>query len=110
MGNVKDKVVIINDDIVGSGGTLVNAANAAKEAGAKYILAICTHAIGSDTEDETFEQRILNSSIDELIVTDTRPYFEEKLRERKELKKMTTIVSIAPFWQKQLKGILMGRQ
>lgn len=48
-GDVKDKVVILVDDIVTSGGTLINAATMCKEKGAKHVVAAITHFdIGHD--------------------------------------------------------------
>jgi ribose-phosphate pyrophosphokinase len=67
LGDVKGKLVVIPDDIWASGRTQDNAANQAKEEGAEYIIAIATHpqCLGNSYD------RLTNSPIDLLVVTDT---------------------------------------
>ena len=67
VGNVKDKICIITDDIIDSGGTIVNAAKALKDKGAKDIYVYVTHAVLSGNA----VKKINNSLIKKLIVTDT---------------------------------------
>jgi len=67
VGNVKNKTCIIVDDIIDSGGTIVNAAKALKDKGAKEIYVYITHAVLSGTAVEKIDR----SSIKKLIVTDT---------------------------------------
>jgi ribose-phosphate pyrophosphokinase len=67
IGEVKGKNVLIVDDLIDTAGTLTNAAAALKERGALSIKAICTHPILSGPAF----QRIEDSPIDELLVTDT---------------------------------------
>jgi ribose-phosphate pyrophosphokinase len=67
VGDVKNKTVIIVDDIVDTAGTLCNAADALKEKGAKEIFACCTHPVLSNDANK----KIQNSNLKELIVTDT---------------------------------------
>lgn len=69
IGNVKDKNVIILDDIMDTGGTLCKAAERVKELGALKVYAMCTHALLSGNAIERLE----NSAIDKVIVTDTVP-------------------------------------
>ena len=69
IGEVKGRDVIIVDDMVDTAGTLTKAADIMMENGAKSVRAICTHAILSG---EAFE-RIEQSKLTELIVTDTIP-------------------------------------
>ena len=57
------------DDIVDTAGTLCKAADALLEKGARTVKAICTHAVLSGSAYETIE----NSSLSEIIVTDTIP-------------------------------------
>jgi len=72
IGDVKGKDVFIIDDIVDTAGTLTKAARALKEAGAQSVCACCTHPVLSGASIE----RIQNSEIKELIVTDTIPLSE----------------------------------
>ncbi|MBR7067300.1 MAG: ribose-phosphate pyrophosphokinase [Bacteroidales bacterium] len=85
IGDVEDKNVIIVDDMVDTAGTLTKAANLMKERGARSVRAICTHPVLSG---EAYE-RIAESSLDELIVTDSIP-----LRSDKETSKIT-VLSVA---------------
>jgi ribose-phosphate pyrophosphokinase len=73
VGEVKDKPVIILDDMIDSGGTLIKSAEFLKEKGAKKIMAAATHGIFSKEAPERLNQSI----IDEIIITDTMPH--EKL-------------------------------
>jgi ribose-phosphate pyrophosphokinase len=67
IGDVKDRDVIIFDDMVDTAGTLVLSADALKKEGARRILAACTHPVLSGPAIEKIE----NSPIEKLIVTDT---------------------------------------
>lgn len=67
IGNVEGKNCIIIDDIVDTAGSLVEGAKALKEFGAKSVMACVTHAVLTDPACE----RIANSNIKELIVTNT---------------------------------------
>lgn len=74
IGDIKDKDIILLDDMIDTAGTIVNSAKALKERGAKNVYACCTHAVLSGPAIE----RIKDSVIDELIVLDTVPLTEEK--------------------------------
>ena len=67
VGNVHNKICIIVDDIIDSGGTIVNAVKALKNKGAKDVYVYITHAVLSGSAVE----KINKSSIKKLIVTDT---------------------------------------
>jgi len=67
IGDVFGKSCILIDDIVDSGGTLINAAEALLEAGAKEVLAYITHGVLSEGACE----RISASNLKELVVTDS---------------------------------------
>ena len=69
IGEVAGKNVILVDDMIDTGGTLTKAADLMTERGAKSVRAICTHPILSGEAIE----RIENSSLIELIVSDTIP-------------------------------------
>jgi len=74
IGNVKDKKVILVDDMIDTAGTICNAANALKEHGAKEVYACCTHPVLSGPAIE----RIEKSEIKELVVLDTIELPKEK--------------------------------
>jgi ribose-phosphate pyrophosphokinase len=67
IGRVRGKNCIIYDDIIDTGGSVVAAANALKEAGAKDVYACCTHPVMSGDA----MNRITNSPISEMVCTDT---------------------------------------
>ena len=73
IGEVKDRTCIIMDDMVDTANTLCEAARALKEHGAKRVLAYCTHPVLSGSAIE----RVNNSALDELVVTDTIPLRDE---------------------------------
>ena len=67
IGEVNGKSCILIDDIVDSGGTLVNAANALLKAGAKEVMAYITHGVLSGGA----VSRIQNSNLKSLVLTDS---------------------------------------
>ena len=67
IGDVKDHTCIIVDDIIDSGGTIVNAAKALKERGAKDVYVYITHGVLSGDA----VKKIKNSLIKNLVITDT---------------------------------------
>ena len=67
IGNVKNKTCIIVDDIIDSGGTIVNAVDALKKSGANEVYVFITHAVLSGDAIK----KIKNSKIKKLITTDT---------------------------------------
>jgi len=69
IGDVQDKTAVIFDDMVDTAGTLCNAAAALKEKGANKIVAYAAHPVLSGPAIE----RIRESELDELVVTDTIP-------------------------------------
>ncbi len=73
IGEVEGKTCIIVDDMVDTAGTLCKAADALKDHGAKGVFAYCTHPVLSGKAIENVE----NSSMNELVVTDTIPLSAE---------------------------------
>ena len=69
IGDVKDKDVVLIDDICDTGGTLAKAAGLLKDKGARSVRAMCTHPILSGKAYENIE----NSVLEELVVCDTIP-------------------------------------
>jgi ribose-phosphate pyrophosphokinase len=70
IGEVEDKNVIIFDDIVSTASTLVEAARAVREAGAREVYAACTHGVLCGDAVE----RIVASDVKELVITDSIPH------------------------------------
>jgi ribose-phosphate pyrophosphokinase len=73
IGEVEGKTCIIVDDMVDTAGTLCKAADALKDRGAKGVFAYCTHPVLSGKAIENVQ----NSTMDELVVTDTIPLSAE---------------------------------
>ena len=87
IGNVEGKTAILIDDIIDTGGTITLAADALIENGATEVYACCTHPVLSGPAIE----RIENSQIKELVITNSIPLPEEKFIDR------ITTLSVAPL-------------
>lgn len=74
IGDVKNKRVVLVDDLIDTAGTIVNASNALQEIGAKEVYACCTHAVLSGPAMD----RIQNSGIKELVALNTITLSDEK--------------------------------
>ena len=96
IGDVRDKVAIILDDMVDTAGTLTQGAKALKENGAKAIYACATHGVLSGPAIE----RINNSDIEEIVLTDTIP-----LGERQEQTDKVKVLSVADLLAEAIKRI-----
>ncbi len=96
IGDVKGKDVIILDDMIDTAGTTTQAAQALKDSGAERVLAACSHAVLSGPAIE----RINNSVLEEVIVTDTIP-MDDKMSACKKLK----VLSVAPLLSEAIKRI-----
>ncbi|OUS40987.1 ribose-phosphate pyrophosphokinase, partial [Oleispira antarctica] len=69
IGDVEGRTCVLVDDMVDTAGTLCHAAAALKDRGAKAVVAYCTHPVLSGPAID----RLKNSAIDELVVSDTIP-------------------------------------
>ncbi|MBI4574104.1 MAG: ribose-phosphate pyrophosphokinase [candidate division NC10 bacterium] len=87
IGEVRDRDVILLDDIIDTAGTIIQAVSALKAEGARRIVASCTHPVLSGQAIERLE----GSVIEEVVVTNTIP-----LREDQQSKKIT-VLSVAPL-------------
>ena len=96
VGNVKNKNCVIVDDIIDSGGTIVNASKALREKGAKDIYVYITHAVLSGEAIHKIEK----SQIKKLITTDTIDN-SKKIRKSKKIE----IISLAPMISEAMKRI-----
>lgn len=84
IGDVSGRTCFIIDDMIDTAGTLCEAAYALKHAGAKHVLAYCTHPILSGNAVENIE----NSFLDEIVVTDTIP-LSDQARECKKIRQLS---------------------
>jgi ribose-phosphate pyrophosphokinase len=82
IGEVEGKTAVIVDDIIDTAGSIVNGVQALVEKGAKEVYAACTHPVLSDPA----YQRIADSPLKEVVVTDTIP-----LREGAERRKIVVL-------------------
>ncbi len=95
IGDVKDKQAVIFDDEIETGGSMIETAKILESFGAKEIYAGCTHGVLAGPAIE----RIKNSPIKELVVTNTVPIPEEKQIDK------ITILSMAPLFAEAIKRI-----
>jgi ribose-phosphate pyrophosphokinase len=98
IGDIKDKNVILLDDIIDTAGTITGGAKALMDLGAKKVYAACTHPVLSGPAIE----RINNSVIDELITTNTIPLTDDKKSD-----KILTL-SVAPIFASAINRIYEG--
>jgi ribose-phosphate pyrophosphokinase len=85
--NVKDQTVIILDDIISTGGTIVGAAKILRKQGAKHVFCGCVHGLLIGDA----EKRILDAGVEEIVGTDSVPGSVSK-------------VSLAPLISQELKA------
>lgn len=74
IGDVKDKICIINDDMIDTGGTIAAAAESLRNHGAKEVYICCTHPVFSGAAYE----KLLAAPVEEIVVCDTIAVPEEK--------------------------------
>ena len=79
------------DDLIDTGGTIVNASNALLNIGAKEVYACCTHGVLSGPAVE----RIKNSGILELVISDTKPLPKETHKSKIKILSVPDIFSTA---------------
>lgn len=93
IGDVKDKDVILVDDMIDTAGTMCKAAAALKNAGANSVIALGTHAVLSGDAIAKIDASVL----DEVILTDTIPLSKSS--------KKITIISVAPLFGEVIRRI-----
>tara|TARA_Y100000748_G_scaffold299020_1_gene295188 strand:+ start:574 stop:1515 length:942 start_codon:yes stop_codon:yes gene_type:complete len=98
VGNLKNKKVLIIDDMIDTAGTICNAAEAAMDNGAISVTAIATHPVLSGPAIE----RLSNSKITKVIVCDTINMTEDKNFDKLE------IISVASVFGEAIKRIIDG--
>jgi ribose-phosphate pyrophosphokinase len=99
VGNVKGKNVLLIDDMIDAGDTIVHAANYLKEKGAKRIFAAATHGLFSGDA----LSKISQSALEKVIVTDSVLHRAEVVKNPK-----IEIVSVAPLLAEAIKRIETG--
>jgi ribose-phosphate pyrophosphokinase len=95
IGDVNGKDVILVDDIIDTAGTMVNAAQALRERGARSVYACATHGVLSGPAVD----RLRDSCISEIVLTNTIPLSEEKNLD------IITQLSIAPLFAEAIDRI-----
>ena len=96
IGDVRGKIAIILDDMIDTAGTLTQAAKALKENGARAIYACATHGVLSGPAIE----RINNSDIEEIVLTDTIP-----LGDKEQLSSKVRMLSVADLLAEAIRRI-----
>ncbi len=100
-GDIKNKTVIIIDDLISTGGTIARAAAACQNSGANRVMALATHGIFAGKADEKLQEKALN----QIIISNTIPAFR---LENMEVKNKVIVVDAAPFFAKVIKRIYEG--
>lgn len=99
IGKVKDKNVLLVDDIISTGGTIINAAAFLKSQGAKSVRLAIVHGVFTGDAVE----KIQHPAVDEIFVTDTIAQREE-IRKIKKVK----IATVAPLLAKAIEHVQRG--
>ncbi len=97
IGDVKDKDTLLLDDLIDTAGTVVQAAEALKERGARKVAAACTHAVLSGPAVDRINS---SGALEEVIVTNTIP-----LDSKKEKCSKLTVLSVAQLFAEAIKRI-----
>jgi ribose-phosphate pyrophosphokinase len=95
VGDVRGRTCVLVDDLIDTAGTIVQAAEALKENGAAEVIAAATHAVLSGPAVD----RLKNSPISELIITNTLPVPEERRIPQ------LTVLSIAPLIARAIREV-----
>jgi ribose-phosphate pyrophosphokinase len=95
VGEVRDRICVLVDDMIDTAGTVVKAAEALTQAGAAGVVIVATHAILSDPAVD----RLKNSSASEVIVTNTLPIPSERQFDK------LTVLSIAPLISRAIREV-----
>jgi ribose-phosphate pyrophosphokinase len=100
IGDVESRDVIIPDDEILTGGTIIAAARIARENGARRVTAACVHPI---LADHAVEKICDDGLIEELVVTDTIPLPPQKQRDK------ITVLTVAPLIGEAITRIHTGQ-
>ena len=94
IGDVRDKNIVIVDDMIDTAGTICKAADILKEKGAKSVRAVATHAVLSGKAYENIEK----SALDEVVFTDSIP-------QRQECSKIR-VISVADLFAETIRNVV----
>ncbi len=109
VGEVKGKIGVIVDDMMRSGTTMFQAAKVAKNNGAKKVIGLCTHFYGFDSKTQgPFDDRLAQSALDELVVTNTRGDVMERVRTSEALASRLTVLDVSPYLAKAMANFQSG--
>ena len=97
IGDVRDKNIVIVDDMIDTAGTICKAADILKEKGAKSVRAVATHAVLSGKAYENIEK----SALDEVVFTDSIP-------QRQECSKIR-VISVADLFAETIRNVVEHR-
>ena len=98
LGDVKDKVCFLIDDMIDTGGTILNACDVLKNKKAKKIIVLATHGLFSNNALNRFAKSVENKIIDRIVVTDT--IFQKNKPD------FLTVISINKFLANVIKKII----
>jgi ribose-phosphate pyrophosphokinase len=95
VGDVENRICLVVDDMIDTGGTITKAAEILHEAGAAEVIVAATHAVLSDPATE----KLKNSRISDVVVTNTLPLPPEKRLDK------ITVLSIAPLLARAIREV-----
>jgi ribose-phosphate pyrophosphokinase len=95
VGDVEGRTCILVDDMIDTGGTIAKASEALFDAGAADVVVAATHAVLSGPAVD----RLKNSRVSEVIVTDTLPIAEDQMFDK------LTVLSIAPLLARAIREV-----
>jgi len=101
-------VGVIFDDMLRSGTTMFQAAAEAKKRGAKRVVGAVAHFFGVSSRGKSFEEKLVESALDELIITNTRPDYFERAIDTPELRAKITLLDISPYLARAIRNYLTG--
>jgi ribose-phosphate pyrophosphokinase len=108
VGDVQGKTGVIFDDMIRSGTTMFQAAAEAKKRGAKRVIGAVAHYFGFSSKGVSFEQKLLESDLDELIITNTRPDPFGTALESPGLRSKLTFMDISPYLARAIRNYQSG--
>jgi len=96
IGDVEDRVCLLVDDLIDTGGTIVRAAQALKDKGAERVFAVCVHGVFAGDA----VQRLCNSALEQVVTTNSIPPPPQAARNSK-----IKVLSIASLFAQAIKSI-----